>query len=263
MTAVIILLGIALLALLAVLCGPMILLYILGGLVFLVFSVMLIPITVDIKLEDELYVTLKTAFVKIKLTPRKEKPTRLSDFRIARFRKRRLKEQRKYLLSRPKKKKPEQTEAEKKAKEEKPKRSLKENVDYVLDLVKLVVLRAIKKFGKHLRISLYYLQITVGGTEPDKTAITYGYICQSIAYLTKIFDRHLNMKYPGKTENRIYVGADFSSPKTDVRLHIAFRIKVWHMAHTGLSALLGYMGMPKREPKKVIQKDPAKAGKEA
>ena len=261
MATIIILLGIALLVALAVLFGPMILLWIFLGIAALIALIMLTPVTVDIKVKDELIVYLKVWFVKIKLTPKKEKPIKLSDFKIARFRKRRLKEQEKYLLSRPKKKSGHITDAEKEEKE-KPQYALKENVRYVLDLIRLAVLKAIKKFGKHFRISLYHLRITVGGNEPDKTAITYGYICQGVSYLTAIFDRHLNMKYPGKTENRIFVGADFTSPKTKIDLHVSFRIKVWHIASVGLTGLFGFLKVPKRVAKEIKENNPAKAGTE-
>ncbi len=259
MATILILLGIALLIALAVLFGPMILLWIFLGIAALLTLVMFTPATVDIKLKDELIVYLKVWFVKIKLTPKKEKPIKLSDFKIARFRRRRLKEQKKYLLSRPKKKSGHITDKQEK---EKPQYALKENVRYGLDILRLAVLRAIKKFGKHFRISLYHLRITVGGEEPDKTAITYGCICQGVSYLTAIFDRHLNMKYPGKTENRIFVGADFTSPKTKIDLHIAFRIKVWHLASVGLSGLFGFLKVPKRVAKEIKENNPAKAGTE-
>ena len=261
MTTIIILLGIALLVLLAVLFGPMILLYMFGALLALIALVLLTPITVDVKLKDELTAYLKIWFVKIKLTPKTEKPIKLSDFKIARFRKNRLKEQKEYLLSKKKLNK-KKIESESKKKKEKPEYSLKENVRYGIDLMRLAVLRAIKKFGRHLKISLYHLRITVGGNEPDKTAIAYGYICQSVSYLTHIFDKHLNMKYPGKTENRIYVGADFTSPKTEIDLHIAFKIRAWQLVSVGLNGLFGYFDVPKRVPKITKENKPAKAGTE-
>ena len=71
MTTILILLGIALLVLLAVLFGPMILLWIFLGIVALITLIFLTPVTVDIKLKDELTVYLKIWFVKIKLTPKK------------------------------------------------------------------------------------------------------------------------------------------------------------------------------------------------
>lgn len=261
MTTFIILLCIALLVLGAVFFGIGLILYVLGGIALLIFLIMLTPITLDIKAEDELHLTLKILFLKFRLAPKKEKPIKLSDYKIRAFRKKRLKEQKKYFLKRPRKKSHALTDEKK---EEKQKKSLKENISYVLDLLKYVILKAIKKFGKYLEIKLYHLRIRVGGEEPDKTALTYGYICQSVSYITKLLDRHMNVRYPGRTENRIYVGADFSSQKTEVRLHIAFRIKVWHIAATGISALFGYLEMKSHEPKAKINKEnkPAKAGTE-
>ena len=122
MTTILILLGIALLILLAVLFGPMILLWIFLGIVALLALVMFTPVTVDVKLKDELIVYLKVWFVKVKLTPKKEKPIKLSDFKIARFRRNRLKEQKKFFLSQKKKKSGHITEGKK---QEKPKKFIK------------------------------------------------------------------------------------------------------------------------------------------
>ncbi len=257
MTIIIILLGIALLVALAVLFGPMILLYIFGGLTALAALILMTPIRVDIKLKDELNVVLRIWFIRIKLAPKKERPIKLSDFRIARFRKRRLKEQKRYILSKKKKKSGHITDKEKK---EKPQYGMKENARYSLDLIRLAVLKAIKKFGKHLRISLYHLRVYVGGEEPDKTALTYGYVCQGVSYLTEIFDKHLNMKYPGRVKNRVYVGADFVSPKTRIEAHVALKLRVWQIASVAMNGLMGYYKVPKRKTKS--ENNPAKAGTE-
>lgn len=257
MTIILILLGIALLVTLAVLFGPMILLYIFGGLFALAALILMTPIRVDIKLKDELSVILRIWFVRIKLMPKKERPTKLSDFRIARFRKRRLKEQKKYILSKNMKKSGHITD---KPKKEKPQYGMKENARYTLDLIRLAVLKAIKKFGKHLRISLYHLRVYVGGDEPDKTALTYGYVCQGVSYLTEIFDKHLNMKYPGRVKNRVYVGADFLSQKTRIEAHVALKIRMWQIASVGLTGFTGYLKVPKRKTKS--ENNPAKAGTE-
>ncbi len=244
----------------AVFFGIELILYILGGLILLIIAVMLIPITLDIKAEDEFYLTLKILFLRFRLAPQKEEPIKLSDYKIRAFRKKRLKEQKKYFLKR---KKTSKSGADT-SKKEKPKKSLNENAQFILDLLKHVIHGAMKKFGSHFRMNFYYLRIKVGGDEPDKTALAYGYICQSVSYITKLINRHMNVRYPGRTENRIYVGADFSSPKTEIRLHIAFRIKVWQITSVLMTALLGYLRMPKREPKLNINKEnkPAKAGTE-
>lgn len=250
MTALILLLILAALILLTVLF-PLVMLWVFAVLIALILFLLFLRPILDIRYEEELRVTLKILFVKIPLTPKKEKPLKLSDFRIARFRKRRRKEQRKYLYKKLKK----EALAKKKAarssegEAETPKRTLRENAAYLLDLIKLVILRALKKFGRYFRIDLYYLHVFVGGDEPDKTALSYGYFTQSVSYLTELLDRHANIHYPGKKDPRVYVGADFLSDKTTLKGHIAFSIRVWQLLAVALSAFLGYLKMPKHEPK--------------
>lgn len=251
MTVLLILLILAALVTLTVLF-PTVMLILFAVLIALILLLLFLRPIVDIRYEEELKVTLKILFLKIPLAPKKEKPLKLSDFRIDRFRRKRRKEQRKYLYNKLKKKallkkKAEQSVAEEK--DEKPKRSLRENVAFVLDLIKLVVLRAMRKFGRYFRIDLYYLHVCVGGAEPDKTALTYGAITQSVSYLTELLDRHTNTHYPGKRDPRVYVGADFLAEKTTLKAHLAFSIRVWQVLAVGLSALIGYLKMPKHEPK--------------
>lgn len=231
----------------------LILLYIILGILALLFLLSLIPLTLDIKTKDGLKLKAKIAFVTINLVPKKEKPLKLSDFKIKHFRKKRLKEERKYLkkklLSEAKAKRKAELEQSADTDTEKEQKSLKDNAAYALDLMNNVISKALKKFGKHLKIKLYHLRVTVSGSEPDKTALTYGYVCQSVSYLTKLLDSHMNVKYPGKTEKRIYVGVDFVSGKTYIDAHVSLKIRVWQLLSVGVTALIGYLTMPKREKK--------------
>ena len=256
---------IALIVLTVMLWGFLTLLYIFGGLLLLILILLFVPIALDIKTKDGISVILKIAFVKIRLAPKKEKPVRLKDYRIRSFRRRRLKEQKEYLLKNKRAKPHKQKKASGGQEEKVP---LKEKATGALDLVKNVILRAVKKFGKHLRIDVYRLRVFVGGSEPDKTALTYGVICQSVSYITKLLDSHLNVRYPGRVEHRIYVGADFINSETVCDIHIAFSIKVWQILSCAVSALIGYITMPKRKrneenkDKNKIEMNPVKAGTE-
>lgn len=230
----------------------MIILYIILGIIAFFLLLGMVPIKVIIKTKPKLSIKVKVLFITVFKTPKKDKPIKLSDYRIKKFRKRRIKEHKKYLYKSIKDEKlkarkdaAEEKEQQVKEQELKEKKSLKEKTGEILNLIKLVVLRAIKKFGKHLKISVYRIRVTVGGSEPDKTAIRYGYVCQAVSYLSCIFDRHLNMKYPGKVENRIYVGCDFSSQKTDIDAYLTLKVRAWHILSTGISALIGYLTMPK------------------
>lgn len=213
-----------------------------------------IPITVDIKTKEVLRVKLKILFIPITLTPKKEKPIKLSDWKIKKYRKRRLKEYEKYLkkklLSEAKeKKKAEQKERQISTTPEQ-KKKLNEKLEDVTELINKVVFAALNKFGCKLKINIYHVRIVVGGKEPDKTAIKYGYVCQGISYINEILKNRANVRYPGKTDRRLYVGVDYLNPKNDIDVHISLRIKVHHILSTAITALKGYLTLPKKEVQK-------------
>lgn len=227
----------------------LIVLYIILGIIACLLFVCHIPITVDIKTKEELTVKLKILFIPITLTPKKKKPIKLSDWKIKKYRKRRLKEYEKYLkkklLSEAKEKKKAELKGKTTKIDDQNKKSVKDKLEEVTSLINNVVLKALKKFGHKLRINIYHIRVTVGGKEPDKTAITYGYVCQGVSYINEFLKNHANVRYPGKTERRLYVGIDYLKGKTDIDLHISLRIKVHHILSTAVTALTGYLTMPK------------------
>lgn len=208
----------------------------------------LIPFTLDIRMEDELSVTAKIGFIPFRLTPKKEKPLRLRDYRIGAFRKRRLKEERRYRkrLLKESRKKGKGDKAESSA----PKPSLVERGEELLSFLRRVVLRAGKTFGRHLRVDWEYLYVTVGGDAPDKTAIVYGTVSQGLSYLQAWLHRHCKVRYRGKRAKRpIVVGVDFLSPAISVRGHLAFTVRVWQVLSIGKEGLLGHLEMLSEKPK--------------
>ncbi len=212
-----------------------------------------IPITVDMKTKEKLTVKLKILFIPITITPQKEKPIKLSDWKIKKYRKRRLKEYEKYLkkklLSEAKAKKKAEGKEREQDQTEKTKESAKDKLTSATDLINNVVLTALNKFGSKLRINIYHVRVTVGGKDPDKTAVTYGYVCQGMAYINEFLKNYAKVRYPGKTDRRLYVGVDFLSPKTDIDAHLSLRIKVHHIFAIAIAALKGYITLPKSTTK--------------
>ena len=178
---------------------------------------------------------------------------KLSEWRIKKYRKRRLKEYEKYLkkklLSEAKAKKKAEIKEKEQTLNEEQKESVKDKLTGVTELINKVVLAALNKFGSKLRINIYHIRVTVGGKEPDKTAVTYGYVCQGMAYINEFLKNHAKVRYPGKTDRRLYVGVDFLSLKTDIDAHVSLRIKVHHIFSTAIAALKGYLTLPKETVK--------------
>jgi hypothetical protein len=228
----------------------LIFLYISLGIAALVLLPLSLPITVDIRSSGEtLKIKLKTLFFSFTLYPRKQRPIKLSQWKIKRYRRRRIREQRKYLKKKLRKE-AEDKRMERFAKEHpekfekakgKGKVKARDNVKYAVDVINNAVVKALAVAKRGLRIKLYYLRVTVGGDEPDKTALTYGYVCQAVSYLNEILKQHTNVSYPGKTDRRLYVGVDFLAPKTVVEARISLKMRVWHLIKTAAVGLYGYV----------------------
>ena len=229
-------------------------LYIILGIAVFITLLALLRITLILDAEDELTLTVKVLCFRFRLLPQRKRPPKPRHFRIKAFRRRRLKEERRFRkreLARAAafEKKEKKAEAVKEAGKETPKRSLKENVAFGIDLIKYVVLRVLKAFGKRLRIDIYALHITVAGEDAAKTATAFGYVSQGVAYIMALLNECLTIRYPHPKENTIAVRVDYLMDKPTFRVHIAFHIRVWQVISLGTTALKGYLLMPKHEPK--------------
>lgn len=220
--------------------------------------------TVRIRVQEEISIVLNVLFFKIKLLPKKEKKPNLKSFKIKNFRRMRLKEEKRLLRKAKKSDKKEKKKANKAEKqaenEEKP--SLKENVQYVLELVKYVLLKAISKFGKHLRIQIRELDITVSGEDAAKTAITYGYVIQAVSYIKELADNSLNVSYPKNKNGNIAVRVDYLSGKTVIKLDISFGIRIWQAFSVLIAGLRGYVLDVGKKKTKASEKGSSKINKE-
>lgn len=225
-------------------------LYIVLALLCLFFLIAVTPLTVEIIADPDFSLNVCISFIKLKLVPKKEKPVKLSDFRIDRFRKKRLKEEKKKLK---KHKKADRKPAEKpeEPKEEKPKEPLTKKVTSVLDLVRNVVLDTVGKFGKYLKVKISFIDVNIGCEDPYDTAMIYGAVCQSVAVISELLSGLKNVKIKETDGIRnVAVRSDFINRKTSFRVHIAFSIRVWQIVSVGATGLIRYVKYKARSTKK-------------
>lgn len=211
-------------------------LIILGALLLLFTFILSLRVKVIIEADDSVRAYLKVLFFKIKLFPQDKKTPRLSDYtpkKIARAEAKAKKKEEAKLKQKKKKeaKKQAKKEAEKKAKEQsKEKKKKKLTPADILELVQLVTVlikTLFSKFGQRLRLDLTKIHITVASEDPATTAIEYGVICQSVAYLVEILDTVTNVS---PVENKdIGVHVDFLSDKPSVDIQAAASLRVWHV----------------------------------
>lgn len=148
------------------------------------------------------------------------------------------------------KKKKKKSAAPEKAEPTKKKRSLKASLRLVIRLVKLLL----DKFGKHLRIKVKKLRLTVATGDAASTALVYGGVSQSVAYLLALLNRFSRLKVK---KNALAVGADFLSEKTTAEIQISLSVSLAGLLATALSAGWAFIRAVMADAKKAPAEPPA------
>ena len=95
------------------------------------------------------------------------------------------------------------------------------------------------RFERHLHIKLTRLRLTVGTDDAAKTAVLYGLVSQSVAYILEILSRVVNLKYTSDSD--VQVNADFLSEKFAADVKIAISMRVWLLFDIALCAAYRYL----------------------
>lgn len=136
-------------------------LYILLGILLAIFLLLLVPVSITIKYENDFLCKLRIGFVPITIYPPKPK-----------------KEKKKKV----KKKEPGQ-EKQEESKEKKPNLLQEKGLSWFINLIKKVAelaKDALKDFFKHIIINRFMLSITILGNDAADTAIKYGKLCAAV-----------------------------------------------------------------------------------
>lgn len=197
-------------------------------------------IVLELNPDGELYVAVKVLCFTIQIAPAREpKPIKIKDFTPKKHKKRLRKDYQTYLKKQEKKAK---KAAEKQAKKEKkkstkkepkePKRSITDWIDIAVSVLKVLF----ERFTKHLRIKVARLHVNVATGDAASTAIMYGVVIQSVAYVIEILDRITNID--GLQKADISVNADYLSENMTFDLKFVFSLRVYQI----FSILFGVAG---------------------
>ncbi len=228
-----------------------------GGILLLLFLLAMTWIRIRVCYASEVELWVRFGLIKLKILPGKVKKINPRAFRIDRFRKMRIKKRalafkkaRKAEAKKTKKKAAkEKKKAEKKAgTAKKKKRSTKQTVEWILRLVNDVVFAVIKCFGRHLRVDVARLHVNVATGDAAKTAITYGAVTQSAAYLLTLLSETMHFDYTRNADVAIYT--DYLSEKSTVEADITFRIRLWHIFAILNTAIIGFFKSLKPKKRK-------------
>lgn len=188
---------------------------------------------------------LRVLFLKIKITPREKKKISLRKYTLKRYKrslerettKQEKKKKRKANKKAAKKstKKKKQTDVEQK---EKSKKSVKDIIE-LIGLVSAALGGLIKSFGKHLKIKTVRMSIIVATRDAAKTAVGYGTVCQSVAYIMELLYNLTG--FTVKRHGEVTVSPDFTAETSTVNLKFIFKLRVWHVFAMLFSAGLAFL----------------------
>ncbi len=188
--------------------------YIILSILFLLLLLLATRIKVTLLYQTDVRVYLKFWFIRIHLYPRKKK-VRVRDFAYKKL----------------KKKKRESTppiNAAKNKHEPKKELTLKQKTQYYVRIFNALY----EKFLKYFRIDVARIRLSVATGDAAQTAILYGVIAQSLAYVCEILHQHTN--FHPKNRTAISISPDFVGEKSHADCNVTFSLRVWQIAHLGL-----------------------------
>ena len=209
-------------------------LIIIGAIILVLVAIAFVQATVYVSYRDEVVLFLRIAGIKIGILPKKEKKIKTKKLSAKKYRKllqkQRAKKERELRKKRTKRQKKQEQKLADKKKDKKPTEGHKKNTRSFTDnvyLVREIISVFFSRFGKHFRIKLARLNLTVASDDAAKTALMCGICAQSVAYILEFLDNKTNLDYNKNTE--INVNVDYLSEKPSADIDISFSLRVWHL----------------------------------
>lgn len=207
-------------------------LYILGGIILFFALIGAIRAEVVVSYAEEVGLKLRLAGIPITILPAKKKKIKLKKYTVKARAKQDAKKaeaaKAKAKKAAEKKKKKEEAKAKKAAekaagKAKKKKLPIADLISMGLEVVKIAVTR----FGKHIRVRIARLHLSIGAEDAAKAAILYGTISQAVCYIAYLLDSTATLRYPARSDVDIH--ADYLSEKITCDIEIGVSICVWQL----------------------------------
>ena len=198
------------------------------SIIALLTLLLFLKIGLAISYSDNLTLTAKVLFVKIRLYPKKKKKHHKRSMSAKKAQ--RIKDK----LNKKKRKKAKKKGDASTSGTAKPKRSPSDIIE-TISTVAVIVRTLIEKFTKYLRIKIARIHIKIATGDASQTAIAYGALTQSINVLFPLLEDVKNFSMPKNRDIDIY--PDFLSEDSEIELNLIFSLRVWQIFATALSML--------------------------
>ena len=208
-------------------------LYILLGIILLIFLILLIPIGVKVSYKGEVKAVLKIGFIPIRIYPPKPKKKKKD-----------------------KKKEKKESEDDKK-KKKKPSIVKEKGILWLVDTIReaaSLAAGALKSFFKHLVIKRFSLSISYHGKDAEDTAVKYGYFCLAVYPAVSILVKASKCKKYGVDISPDFNEGDQSRYAVDIYAYIRL---LWIFAiafRYGFKALKLLISLRRGKAKKADEK---------
>lgn len=182
-------------------------------------------VSVRVNASNDVSLTLGIGLFKKKLYPTKDDKIRLSDYKIKKFRKNKQKDNKSKKKKSDKKSKKESPEkkGDTQKTDEKPKRDIMGFIESLTEVARVLFSR----FGRHLRINVKRLYITVATPDAASTAVLFGAVCGAVQCFLELFDNTLHVTFPKSKD--LQVVTDFTSEKITADIDITFSFRLWQL----------------------------------
>lgn len=236
-------------------------LIVIGAVILLFILLFFIRIRIAITLNHEVNVSLRVLFLRFQLLPRRKKvkwkrysPKKAAKLAAKKAAKEARKEARKAARKAAK-------EAQKKAKGSPSAEKKKTTLIEKIRLVRALCAALFRKTHKHLRLHAAKLHLRIATGDAAKTAVLYGAVCQSLAYLLALLDRITHLK---AAEPDVAVTADFLGEKPSADIKVILSMRLGGALSVALSVAIAFLKAKwdQKFRRKQSQKNTAKAERE-
>ena len=188
-----------------------------GAIVLIIALLLACPVTVSGEYEEELSVTVRDLFFRIRVLPQQEKKKKAAGGQ----------------KQEKKKAQAEQTEETKnKIREILKKKGVSSLVELLSEAASLAV-SVLKRFFSHVHISLFDLFLLVAAEDAAETAVLYGKVCGSVYTAAGAFMQACDCRRFG-----VSVVPDFQRSKTEARFRFRAWVSLFYILQEGVSALI-------------------------
>ena len=228
-----------------------------------------VRVRVNIKMKEELELSVIAFGVKINILPKKPKKYKLSKYTLKKIAKRdakaALKAQKKAEAKAKKKKEKEEKKKAAKALTKEQKKAIKAKkkasrppIPDMISLFKEVIGLFFGTFFSKLHFHVAKIKIKVGSSDAATTAVLHGAICAALGPTLVFIDRHSNLHT--KRNFIIYIEPDFTSDKIDMDIDLGLSLSLGGILSAAIKAGFRFiMGWSKIKPTPPKEQPPEQA----